>query len=228
MIVGKKFKFWHQSSESESESDSDQVTEADCPQAATSSSEELDSEMALSPNQVQQHAAFRTTSYFLSKLLTRSLRTGRNLQDLSEVERKQLKILNAFSTITVIDSEVVSVIANASWGPTLQLIATAEDHDPVPAIEGHHPVPSVEGHEPVTAPEGHQPVSDESPNLISRGVDFACQKFRVIFTTNPRAVASERDEDPREDQAIPIIVDACSPVGVSVSDLPALVQQCNL
>lgn len=206
-----------------SQFDFDQSSEPD-PPTATSSSEEIPSD----PNELQ-HAAFRTTSFFLPKLLTRSLGTGRNLQSLTYVQAIQLKVLNAFSTIAVINSEVVSVVANTtSWGRTLQLIA-AQEGQPIPVTEDLlQAIPSVEGHEPVTAPEGRQSVSGQSRHLMSKVVDHirqTLQTLQFVFTTNPRVVTGV---DPRDDQDIPIVVDASSPANVSESDLPALVQECSL
>ena len=231
-------RFFHRAS-SDSESDqsdppeSDQSTHPNHP-TATSSSEETPPDPILDlDSEDAQHAAFRTTSYFLSKLLTRSLGTGPNFNGIPAMQRTQLKILNAFATIAVIDSEVVSVVANTSWQPTLQLIAAAEGHEPVPAAEGCRPVPSVEGHEPVTAPEA----TNQSPNFVLKLADLLCQKFQVIFTKNPRDVASRKDtaskpehtdpDDPTT-PTTPTIVDVHPPVGVSESDLPDLVKKCKL
>lgn len=123
------------------DSESDQNTDSDSPTATRSEEITLDSDSDDHDQLELEHAAFCMTSYFLSKLLMRSLGTGRNLQGIPKVQRTQLKILNAFLTIAVIDSEVVSVVAETQWGPTLHLIMAFEGHKPFSATEGYdHPV----------------------------------------------------------------------------------------
>ena len=206
-------KLWaHRTSQSDSDSDSDPEP-ANLP---TASGREITLTRLTHPDSQLSHAAFCTTSYFLSKLLMQSLGTSRD-SEISQTQQTKLKILNAFVMIAVVDSKVVSVIANTSWRPTLHLFM---------ATDGHDPTPFVEDHEPLAAPEGHQPVSDCAPSFTSRAVETVFKKLQVIFTTNPRVATIEKDKP--EDLAILIIVNASPPPSVSERDLPTLVDECRL
>jgi len=93
------------------------------------------------PNEPNNLIAFRTITSLLSKIQQESQMSDKDVQmdDIGLQKHMELKLLNALTTVLVMDHEVMAVVANHSYPKTVNILACTQSDAPIQQVRTKMP-----------------------------------------------------------------------------------------